>query len=180
MVAITAAYVTIRTNRQLAREKNALDFEQKYKENPKITEHMRLLGSTFKIKNSLEIKEMSSKKYEECSEEEKKFWEASAYVLNEWERAANAVNHDIYDEHLLYKAYGTSVLKLYMNLSEYIAARQKDSVRYYINFLMLVAKWQIRRGRENRCNEAIIRKITIEKNKLKLALDEMSNELELK
>ena len=75
----------------------------------------------------------------------KKLRHAVNTILNEWERAANAVFSNIYDEGYLYRAHGTSIIKLYTYLRNYTESRQKVVPRYYINFSRLAFRWSIRR-----------------------------------
>ncbi len=66
-------------------------------------------------------------------------------LLNTWERAAIAIRQNVYDERLLYNAYGTSVIWIWKQTRPYIRQRQAANPRLYVNFDWLAITWLIRR-----------------------------------
>lgn len=175
IIAMIMAIRTVSEHRQIAREKNSLEFEQKYQESDRVHQHKDILRRNFEKLSSLKIKEITNKNREDLNEQEIEFLDAAGYILNEWERAANAINHNIFDEHLLYKAHASTVLTLYKNLSDYIHIRQQENSRFYINYVMLVTKWQIRRGKEEKKEGINYNEIKVNQKRLKSSLDKILN-----
>lgn len=59
-------------------------------------------------------------------------------ILNTWKRVAIAIQHKVYNEELLYKAYATMVIQIWIKFSPFINARQARSIRHrgvYENFI---------------------------------------------
>ncbi|POD97976.1 hypothetical protein BVY05_20750 [Pectobacterium odoriferum] len=66
------------------------------------------------------------------------------YVLNTWERCANAIRHGVYDEKYIYTAQGTMVILIYDALKPYIDSRKKASPRVFLNIEWLATKWSLK------------------------------------
>jgi len=66
------------------------------------------------------------------------------YVLNTWERCANAIRHNIYDEKYIYSAQGTTVILIYNALRPYMESKKKQNPRAFLNIQWLATKWAIK------------------------------------
>ncbi len=139
------AIVGIRKQRQSAREKNSIDFESGYKRSKQINDAWIILMKAVRNSNNVPIESWAS---------QDKFasTEASAIrlILNEWERAASGISHSIYDNDLLYKTYGTTVIDLYTFLRPFITEKQRHNPRFYAQFAKLAVCWMVLRSNENR------------------------------
>lgn len=139
------AWLALRHNIRASRTKNSLDFESTYKHNAKIVE------------SSLEIKRIvnsyNSKKIADLALERNFLAEDTLHitrVLNEWERCANGVFHNIYDNNFLYGTYASTVLYLYKNLHPFIEQRRQHNPRVYTKFCWMAIQWQIRRQNDEK------------------------------
>lgn len=74
-------------------------------------------------------------------------------IFNEWERCANAVNNDLYDEQYLYKVYGSTLIFLDVHFEPYMEECRKRNPRFYRNMKCLALKWRVRRAYEDSENE---------------------------
>lgn len=161
LIASLVAIWGILSQRQLSRQKNSLDFESTYKRNKEISEannqvieliqHLRKLrkdnnqDEADKELKRILIDDISA----DCKEIDRKYFlekrQAVTTVINEWERASNAVFSNLYDEDYLYRAHATSIIQIYTYLRLYIELRQEVVPRYYINFSRLALRWSRRR-----------------------------------
>lgn len=144
VVAGVIALFTIKKQRQTARENNSLSFERDYKR----CEYVRsawdvLFHRVFKNRSSFAVERYAESRFSK-SEGNK----AIKDILNEWERAANAINHRLYDDRFLYKAFGSTVLFLRKGFYPYIAARRSDNASYYRQFMSMSLRWMIMRSKE--------------------------------
>ena len=139
MISLAVIITGILVQRQTAKEKNTLEFEQKYKHNQNLTEKFYYVIELCHDKNLEQI----------AQDKTAKEYNAIVEILNEWERTANAIKHDLYDEPMLYQIYGSTVIHLWVRLQPFIQFRQKDNVRLYLNFSALASRWQIRRAKED-------------------------------
>lgn len=167
LIASAVAIWGIRSQRQLSRQKNALDFEAAYKRNKEINEAntlvIRFIGRIRKMDphnqrnaetfRACIVKSLIDPIPDSASDIEKesiqKTRDAVTTVLNEWERAANAVFSNLYDENYLYRAHAISIIQLYYFLEPFIQERQSVVPRYYINFTRLAKRWTARRCMED-------------------------------
>ncbi|KIG04888.1 hypothetical protein BurMR1_3699 [Burkholderia sp. MR1] len=65
-------------------------------------------------------------------------------ILSTWERVSIAIRKKVYDEDLLFDAYGSSIVDLWINFRPFIEERRKANDRLYVHFLWLVKRWQVR------------------------------------
>lgn len=138
-----AVYITIKQSRKTAREKNSIDFETSYKTNSDIVEAWKVIRPLMAYKSSCYLNPSNKLiKPEEV--------DAINLILNTWERASNGIFHSIYDGLFLYKTYGSTVLYLYVKLYPFIASRQSENPRFYLQFTKLYIDWRIRRQQEDR------------------------------
>lgn len=174
LIASVVAIWGIVSQRQLSRQKNSLDFESSYKRNKEIAEAnakvIEIIQSLRQIKKATndaafvaEVKKILLDDIDSDADgvdaiKEKRA--AVTTVLNEWERAANAVFSNLYDENYLYRAHATSIIQIYTYLRSYIEARQLIVPRYYINFTRLALRWSARRCFEDenqKCTKKLAR-----------------------
>ena len=141
IVAFFVAVIGIKKQRQTSKEKNSLDFEASYKNNKDI----RDAWTTIWIVKELEPDHLIRLVWDRKAPYRKDI----VLILNEWERASNAIFHDLYDENLLYKAYGTTVIKLFQGVAPFIQECQRTNPRVFVSFTKLAVRWQIRRAIED-------------------------------
>lgn len=161
LIASIVAIWGILSQRQLSRQKNSLDFESTYKRNKEISEannqvidliqHLRKhRKETTQDAADQELKRILIDDIPlDCNGEDRNYFLAKRLavttVINEWERASNAVFSNLYDEDYLYRAHATSIIQIYTYLRLYIDLRQEIVPRYYINFSRLALRWSRRR-----------------------------------
>ncbi|WP_081785984.1 DUF4760 domain-containing protein [Halomonas sp. BC04] len=148
-VAGIIAWHTIATSRKTSKEKNALDFERCYSDSQKINDSWGVIATKVRVMREGDLREIANKKESEMCVEEKSIVDAIRVVLNEWERASNAMNHDIYDENLIYKSHAGNVIRLYEVCLPYIEERQRLNNRILLNLSSLALRWKLRRARED-------------------------------
>ena len=139
-LALVGAVINIRFQRQTSREVNSLDFQKSLANNEEYERHKITIYQV--IQNSAINPIETFAKVENISSPEAI---AIRYILNTWERAANAMKHRLYDEKYLYYADKTMVLNFGVYLRSYIAEKQKSNISLYADFNWLVLKWAIRR-----------------------------------
>lgn len=135
----------IAKQRQSSREKNSIDFESSYKQSKDIEEAWMVLKIVVQNRLDTPIDHWAGGKAYGSEEAI-----AIRRIINEWERAANGINHKIYDDDFLYKTYGTTVIELYTFLRPYITATQNYNPRVFAQFTRLAIRWIIRRTKEDR------------------------------
>lgn len=136
VIATLIAYNGLRTQRKLARVKNAIDFQNNYlsseisKKNIIKTVHMAhnspsesLRADTLKDEDLLSIRE----------------------VLNSFERMAIGIEINAYDPSVLFRSYATTVTTVWVAFRPYIRDRQKSTPHIYCNFDKLAIDWMMRR-----------------------------------
>lgn len=144
IVAGVIALFTIKKQRQTARENNSLSFEKDYKRCEYVRKAWDIVIDRV-IKNRLSI---PVERYTEPELSRSDEGRAIKDILNEWERAANAVNSKLYDDEFLFKAFGSTVIFLRTAFGPYIEARQKEGPSYYEHFMKMSLRWVIRRDAE--------------------------------
>lgn len=144
LITVCIAYSGIMKQRQIAREKNSLDFEAAYKHSIQINEAWDVLISISQNSYKESVKKWA--KSENLSSNEAL---SIRVLLNEWERVANGVFHNIYDSAFLYKIYGSYLIKMHSLLLPYIRERQEKNYRLYYQLDKLVMEWRVKRGRED-------------------------------
>lgn len=159
--ALIASFVAIwgiRTQRNISRQKNSLDFESAYKRNDELVQHNAILvkfiqdvrNGVIKNRDEILVKLASQPNGDvELTEDEEKLAKSIFTILNEWERTANAMFSGLYDDKYLYRAHGTAIIQIYSSLRKYIEKRQESNPRIFINFTMLSVKWGTRRCKED-------------------------------
>lgn len=143
LLGIFTAIKTILSNKKNSRDKNSIDFEQGYKRNTDLNDAWLVFLKVMRESSSYDISNLA---YQYGSIET----QSLVKILNEWERAANGIFHDIYDGNYLYKVYGTTVIGLYEYSYPFIEERQKGNPRSFIQLTRLYIKWKIKRGKEDR------------------------------
>ncbi|WP_237736242.1 DUF4760 domain-containing protein [Lelliottia amnigena] len=141
---VFVAVYSILTQRKTSREKNSLDFEISYKRSDNVNEAFTKLRPIVQKKFETPLAHWG--KLENAGTDEAK---ALRTIFNEWERCANAVRNNIYDNDYLYKVYGSTVLNLDETFGEYIAECWLWNDRVYRNFKWLALRWKIKRCKED-------------------------------
>ncbi|TVL33320.1 DUF4760 domain-containing protein [Shewanella algae] len=141
VVAAVIALSNIFSQKKLSREKNSLDFQESFKSSAKVNESLRLLFDAYYNRHNIPLELYASDKKLKSTDTA----EAIRFILNEWERAANAIKHKIYDDKFLYEAHASIVIFLSVNFRTFIRKTQEVNPRYYIHFTWLSLKWTIRR-----------------------------------
>lgn len=143
LFALLIAALGIIAQRRTSKEKNSLEFQANYLENQRIQDAWIELRK-FKAK-------ADSNKYPKLATEkgtnERK---AAILLLNEWERAANAIHHGLFDSNFLYQAHSSTVISLYKDLLPFIEIIQTSNPRYFVGFTKLAVRWQHKRALEAR------------------------------
>lgn len=142
------AVISIRNQRRTSREKNSLDFEAAYKRNKEVVEAWTEVLRIYKDRANFPIADWGRE--ENAQIEGAK---ALKIIFNEWERCANAVNNDLYDEQYLYKVYGSTLIFLDVHFEPYMEECRKRNPRFYRNMKCLALKWRVRRAYEDSENE---------------------------
>jgi hypothetical protein len=142
VMSFVAVIVGIVIQKQTSREKNTLDFEEKYKHDKDIIRCFNVAIDVCSSKTGSEIKALAA-------DTKDSNYQSISALLNEWERAANAIHHNLYDEPMLYKVHGSLVIYLWTRLQPFIETRQRVNPRFFANFTRLAVKWQIRRAKED-------------------------------
>lgn len=176
LIAAIVAVWGIKTQRSISRQKNSLDFESVYKRNTEIAAHNSIIISLInaikenKLANHVDyLKNLAEQNYvgmdDEQVQEGKNRCLSIVTILNEWERTANAMFSNLYDEDYLYRAHGTAIIQIYSGLQPFIEARQSKNPRIFINFTVLAIRWGARRCLEDK--EDVSKKLKRQLNNIK-------------
>lgn len=138
LISALIAFQAFRTTRHLSRSKNAIDFESAYHQSVKLAAAMAKLLEWAKHADAKDTAALAAADKQEMVGHIRE-------LLNTWERAAIAIKQNVYDDGLLYNAYGTSVIWIWKQTVPYMRRRQADNPRLYVNFDWLAIMWQIRR-----------------------------------
>ncbi|WP_165385554.1 DUF4760 domain-containing protein [Pseudoalteromonas phenolica] len=144
-LALSAALVGMYYQRQTAKEKNTLEFQQKLKEDDTYMEHLKALSSVIHSSD----REEKLIELAQSSKMNNSHSIAIRYVLNTWEQAANAISHRLFDNHYLYSSHKSLVVTFNLLLSEYISERQRTNISLYSDFCWLSDKWAEKRVSPN-------------------------------
>ncbi|HGS4606514.1 TPA: DUF4760 domain-containing protein [Vibrio cholerae] len=153
---LIVAVVGILAQRRTAREVNALKFQSDRNQNKEYDRHNTTAIAFVKTATAEEIANLAGKEGEVS--------EATAlmYVLNEWERCANAIHYKIYDENFLYNSSASGFLAIVYRLRPYI-----DKVRtlegkstIYNGLLRLEKRWRVRKD-----SDLLFEKLGVKRNK---------------
>ncbi|WP_322059178.1 DUF4760 domain-containing protein [Paraburkholderia sp. J63] len=134
------ALIGFYTTRHLTRSKHSIDFESSYHQSEKLSGAMKAMLLWMEQNPGWAATEALADTAEH---------EMVGHIremLNTWERASIAVRRKVYDENLLYNAYGTSVIWMWKSMVPYMRKRQAKNPRLYMNFDWLAIRWMIRRN----------------------------------
>ncbi|TLX52055.1 hypothetical protein CWC31_02585 [Pseudoalteromonas ruthenica] len=141
-LALSAAVIGLYYQRQTAKEKNTLEFQQKLKEDKLYNKYLTDVSSIINADDKTEqLLTLADQKYVNDPRAI-----AIRYVLNTWEQAANAIRHNLYDENFLYSSHKSCVIKLSIELRKFIRERQKANILLYSSFNWLSIKWSLKRN----------------------------------
>ncbi|WP_411993443.1 DUF4760 domain-containing protein [Agarivorans sp. DSG3-1] len=158
-IALTAAMIGVKYQRQTARESNTLSFQDSLASDSKYSDSLNLVKKAIRERGKLKIEHYADDTYKAYGHKQSDEVSAAIrYVLNKWERAALAMQHRIFDEEFLYKAHKSMILDLGIYFRMYISKLQQSNASYYCNFNWLVLKWSIRRDsyQENETKKKLI------------------------
>ncbi|MBY5940237.1 DUF4760 domain-containing protein [Halomonas sp. DP5N14-9] len=141
ILAASMAIFTIRKQRFISREKNSLDFQVTYKHNAEVND-------CWKKVRKIARDEIEQIKLGQNSKSGSETAQALSTICNEWERCANAIKNDVYDEEFLYKVYASTVIGIYSDYGMYINERRKQNPKFFNNFIWLAERWSKRRREE--------------------------------
>ncbi|WP_238084500.1 DUF4760 domain-containing protein [Pseudescherichia vulneris] len=142
------AVTSIRNQRRTSREKNSLDFEAAYKRNKEVVDAWIEVLRIYKDRANFPIANWGKDEFSQTEG-----GKALKIIFNEWERCANAVSNDLYDEQYLYKVYGSTLIFLDVHFEPYMEECRKRNARFYRNMKSLALKWRVRRAYEDAENE---------------------------
>lgn len=134
------AYQAFKTQRHLVRSKHAIDFEAAY-HSSEMQEAVDAVRTLLNDKTSDELAELASLAHRGDP--------AIAHlrnVLNSWERVAIAIQAQVYDEAILYRAYATLLIGIWIKARPFIRAEQKRNQRIFCNLDWLATRWWIQRA----------------------------------
>lgn len=140
-IGLVVAIVGVLVQRRTAREVNALKFQSDRNQNKEYERHNTLARTFVKTATTEQIADLAG------TEGESSEAAALMYVLNEWERCANAIHYKVYDEKFLYSSSASGFLAIVRNLKPYIErVRTLDGKStIYDGLLWLEKKWRCRK-----------------------------------
>ncbi len=163
VLALSGALLNLVYQRRTARDSNSLSFQHSLLNDQHYLKYLSCSVSAFENRHNFPLKMFATREYSKTPEAQ-----AIRYVLNTWERAANAMRHGIYDEKYLYEAHKSMVLHFGVILREYVNEKQKEQISFFENFSWLVLKWSIRRDSfEEKITKKKLKKIFKELSKIK-------------
>jgi hypothetical protein len=140
LISAIIAFIGFYTTRHLTRSKHTIDFESSYHQSEKLGEALKqMLAWNEQHPNWADTEALASTPDHAMVTHIRE-------MLNTWERASIAVRRKVYDEDLLYNAYGTSVIWMWKAMVPYMRKRQAHNPRLYMNFDWLAVRWMIRRN----------------------------------
>lgn len=125
------AYANFKTQRHLTRSKNAIDFESEY--HGEIYEKVIVEAREY-------LKYHTADELIALANETSTSIRHVPEILNIWERAAIAVRHDVYDEHVLFEAYASTFLWFWVRSRPYILEVQKRNEKAYVKIDWLATR----------------------------------------
>ena len=141
VVSAIIAFLSYLFQVRLAKVKHSIDFQNGYHDSEELREAL-IKVKALSVLSSNEIADLAVTGNKDI-----------VAVLNVWERASIAIKKNIYDEDVLYLAYGATVIQLWTKLRPYIKKRQEKNSRLYINFDWLAIKWMINRANKKSATE---------------------------
>ncbi|EOB2571020.1 DUF4760 domain-containing protein [Vibrio fluvialis] len=153
---LVVAVVGILAQRRTAREVNALKFQSDRNQNKEYDRHNTVAIAFVKEATPEQIADLAGKENESS--------EATAlmYVLNEWERCANAIHYKVYDEKFLYSSSASGFLAIVHRLRPYIEKVRtlEGKSTIYDGLLKLEKKWRVRKD-----SDLLFEKLGVKRNK---------------
>nr|WP_257606217.1 DUF4760 domain-containing protein [Ferrimonas balearica] len=139
-LALSAALINTKYQRQTARESNSLNFQQTLQQDAEYHKNLSIIIEAIHNRHKVPLESFALEEFGQSKEAT-----AIRYVLNTWERASLAMVHKVYDEAYLYGAHKSMVLHFGVVLRSYIRKTQEKNVSLYCHFNWLVLRWTIRR-----------------------------------
>lgn len=131
------AFFSLRSQRHLTQAKHTLDFDKDFKEKRWV--NLLNAAAIFRSLSHEALYELG--KSGKMVPDETDPFTAIADALNTWEGVAIGFRNKVYSEKLLFEAYGTTVVKLYLGTTPFIRARQVANPRLFYNFERLGLRW---------------------------------------
>lgn len=138
LAAIVAVF-SLRSQRHLARAKHTLDFEKEFKD--KETSNLRAVVKALRARTSAELVQLAVHSPLDNDEVS-----ALCDALNVWEGVAIGVKSKVYDEDMMYAAFGNALIKLFDMAIPFVKARRLTSPLAYVELSWLATRWKVRRG----------------------------------
>ena len=139
LAALVALY-GIKVQKKEKRLEKSLSFSQGLSENKLFHDSLKTL--TVLVSNRLD-KPVSEYAIQDMSTDEAN---AIRSVLNELERMAAGIRHNIYDEEFLYSSLSSMVLNIHDALRSYIVEVKQRNQSAYINLEYLCLQWKIKKS----------------------------------
>lgn len=136
-VATLIAVFSLKSQRHLARAKHTLDFEKEFKD--KETVSLRSAVKLLKISSEKELRAMA--RISSLDDENVRL---ICDVLNVWEGVAIGVKKSVYDEDMLFMAFGDAALSVFIFAIPFIQTRRVAKPGAYVEFSWLIARWMQR------------------------------------
>jgi hypothetical protein len=136
------AWKSLKQSRKLSIQKNTLDFDDSHSANSELLKayvtlrHISTSGLSKEVDSKL--RDLASKK-QDSSEAE-----AIRLILNTWERVARGVEHEVYDEEMLYRAFKSLVVQIHRKTKAYRLEAQVRTPTFYECFETMAYRWEIR------------------------------------
>ena len=138
-LATLIAYNGLRTQRKIARVKNALDFRNNYLSSEISKEY---IANAVRIANNIPAEELRVAALNGhdllCIRE----------VLNSFEKMAIGIEIKAYDSEVLFRSYASILLKVWKALRPYIRERQQSASYVYCHLDKLAIDWMAERDRK--------------------------------
>lgn len=133
-IGVIVALRSLKSQQHLTRAKHTLDFDVRFK-----TDHVKdLLAARLILqdKTDAELKIMGA-----AHKSDDPGFKALVSTLNVWEHVGIGLRNQVYDEHLLKEAYGSTVIWLWIYSVAFIRERQRHNPRVFVNFDWLALRW---------------------------------------
>lgn len=136
-IAALIAAAALRSTRHLTRAKHTLDFDKEFKEKNKAS--LLRAFNVLRTHSTEALKELGENG--SMSTDGSDPYTSLVEALNAWEGVSIGLEHKVYNEMMLFEAYGSTIAKLYIHSIPFIKARASDNPRYFKHFVKLGLRW---------------------------------------
>jgi hypothetical protein len=137
LVGVALAYVTYRSARLSARQRNTLDKISSYRDPPV---QQKLHRAIALIRNGALLAD------EPLSNLSISDQQAIVFLLNEWDELALYIKYGVMDENLLYDNYAPLAIEIWSRLRCVVKAQRAQDPHSWVAFDWLAVRWMIRSG----------------------------------